>query len=172
MGKGFWEEGGEEERRNKSQGKEERQAEGGRSGEIMKEEAERTGSPGSPAGALRWERCQPGCGGTGAATAGQGLSVGTPSLSEEQGVGHPQPSTVPGALPCPPSPGEALNAAAVTEIPRADQNKLLAWDLSHRLGCNSTSLCVPPLCCVCHQRWSELPKPRFPVPLVFLSSQS
>lgn len=62
MGEGFWEEGGEEERRNKSQGKEERQGEGGRSGEIMKEEAEGTGSsrsPACPAGAPRWELFHP-----------------------------------------------------------------------------------------------------------------
>lgn len=71
MGEGFWEKGGEEERRNKSQGKEERQGDGGRSGEIMKEEAERTGSP-------RWELLHPGCDGTGEGTAGQGLSPGHP----------------------------------------------------------------------------------------------
>lgn len=45
MGEGFCQEGGEEETGNKSQGKEERQGEGGRSGEMMKEEAERMRSP-------------------------------------------------------------------------------------------------------------------------------
>lgn len=53
MGEGFWEEGGKRREGTKARERRrgrERQGEGGRSGEIMKEEAERTGSPRSRRG--------------------------------------------------------------------------------------------------------------------------
>lgn len=124
MGKGFWEEGGEEERRNKSQGKEERQGEGGRSGEIMKEEAERTGSPRSPA-------CPAGA--VPPRVRRDGTLRGYPESlrGARRGLcpwgrcGHPQHSTVPRAstADCPSLPtitGRGTSAP-VTEVPRETQ---------------------------------------------------